>query len=264
MVLEHDSCEPGRLRSLRDVVIGGSPIPRSLLSRAREVFGDVFFPFYGMAETYSCGSVLRREQQFTEGTEAQVRRLTSAGKPMALIDLRVVDEEGRDVPHDNETTGEIRMAGPSVSTEYFRKPEDTATTFDSGWIKTGDVAVVDEEGFVTIVDRTKDIIITGGINVYSRDVEEALHSHPAVATVAVIGIPDERWGEAIHAVVVRAEGSEDVSADALLAFAAERLAGYKKPRSLEFMDELPVSATGKVLKRELRDRHRAPASLTDR
>jgi acyl-CoA synthetase (AMP-forming)/AMP-acid ligase II len=168
MVLDEPDCAAHDLSSLRAVVVGGSPIPRALLAAARERFGDVFFPFYGMAESYSSGMVLRREEQYTEGTDVQMRRLFSAGKPMVGIDVRVVSSDGGDVVHDNETPGEIWMRGANVCAGYFRMPTETAALFDGEWLKTGDVAVVDGDGFVTIVDRSKDIIITGGINVYSR------------------------------------------------------------------------------------------------
>jgi acyl-CoA synthetase (AMP-forming)/AMP-acid ligase II len=253
MVLEQPDCAEHDLTPLRAVVVGGSPVPRALLSAARQRFGDVFFPFYGMAESYSSGMVLRREEQFTEGSEAQLRHLFSAGKPMVAIDVRVVGEDGADVPRDNGTAGEIWMRGPNVCSGYFRMPEETAAVREGEWLKTGDVAVIDDEGFVTIVDRSKDIIITGGINVYSREIEEVLHAHPAVAAAAVVGRPDERWGEAIHGVVVLAPDA-DASEEELLAFAAGRLASFKKPLSVEFVDALPVNANGKVLKRELRER----------
>jgi acyl-CoA synthetase (AMP-forming)/AMP-acid ligase II len=254
MVLDQSDCADDDVSSLRAIVVGGSPLPRALLAQARKRFGDVFFPFYGMAESYSSGLVLRHEEQFTEGTEAQLRHLFSAGRPMVGIEVRVLDASGGDVPHDNETAGEIWIRGANVSAEYFRMPEETAAVHAGEWLTTGDMAVVDGEGFVTIVDRSKDIIITGGINVYSREVEEALHAHPAVAAAAVIGIPHERWGEAIHGVVVLAEGAA-ASEEELLRFAADRLASFKKPLSAEFVDELPVNANGKVVKRRLRDRH---------
>jgi acyl-CoA synthetase (AMP-forming)/AMP-acid ligase II len=254
MVLAHPECEQHDLSSLLGISCGGSPLPREVLARAREVFGDVFFPMFGMAESYSCGLILRREDQHTEGTPEQVRRLTSAGKPQLLMQVRVVDPNGEDVPHDNATPGEIWMTGASISPGYFRQEEETALSREGDWLKTGDVAVVDDGGYVTIVDRLKDIIITGGINVFSRDIEDALYAHPAVAQVAAIGIPHEQWGEAIHAVVVLKPGSS-ADEDELLEFAASRLAGFKKPRSLEIVDELPMSATGKILKKDLRLRY---------
>ena len=250
MVVDHPDAAEHDLSSLLAVNCGGSPVPRELLKRARPVFGDVFHPIYGLAETYSCGTILRPENQYTEGTEAQVRRLSSVGKPKVLMDVRVVDSEGHDVPHDNESGGEVWMRGDTVSSGYFGMPEETAKSREGEWFKTGDVAVVDEEGFISIVDRMKDIIITGGINVYSRDVEEAIYDHPAVSQVAVIGVPHEKWGEAIHAVVVLAPGAS-ADEDELIEFASQRLADYKKPRSLEVREELPLGGTGKILKKEL-------------
>jgi long-chain acyl-CoA synthetase len=200
--------------------------------------------------------VLRREEQHTEGTEAQQRRLRSAGRPQALVQIRVVAEDGRDVAHDGAAIGEIWLRGPSVSDAYFGMPEETALSRQGDWFRSGDLAVVDAEGFVTLVDRRKDLIITGGINVVSREVEEAVAGHPAVAQVAAIGIPDPVWVEAVHVVVVLREGAA-ATAEQLLEHAAARLAGYKRPRSVEFVDALPLSATGKVLKTELRARHRA-------
>jgi acyl-CoA synthetase (AMP-forming)/AMP-acid ligase II len=254
MILDQAECGSTDFGSLRSIVIGGAPLPRALLQEGRRTFGDVFFPFYGMAESYSSGMVLRREEQFSEGTEQQLRHLFSAGKPMVQIQVRVVGEDGGDVPRDNETPGEIWMRGANVCREYFRMPEETAAVHDGEWLKTGDIAVVDDQGFVTIVDRSKDIIITGGINVYSRDIEEALYAHPEVAAAAAIGVPHDRWGEAIHGVVVLAPGAT-VAERELIDFAAARLARFKKPRSVAFVDALPVNATGKVLKRELRARY---------
>ncbi len=258
MILAEPDCERFDLSSLQAVSTGGSPLPRALLERARQVFGDVFFPHYGMAETYSCGLVLRPEDQHTSGTEAQVRRLGSAGKPNMLMSVRVVGDDGADVPHDNQAPGEIWMRGDTVSPGYFHMPEETEISRSDGWFKSGDIAVVDDEGFVTIVDRAKDMIITGGINVFSSEVEAVLAEHPDVASVAVIGIPHERWGEAIHAVVVPVAG-RSVDEEELLGFAAERLTHYKRPRSVELVEALPVSATGKVLKKELRARYAAAA-----
>lgn len=259
MLLNDPSCGTHDYSSLRGVGSGGSPLPAPMLARAREVFGDVIHGMYGMAETWSCGLILRRENQFTEGPPELVARLASAGKPMVYMRVRVVGDDGADVPRDNTTPGEIWMRGDSVSPGYFRMPEETALAREGEWLKSGDVAVVDAEGFVTIVDRKKDVIITGGINVFSREVEEVLYQHPAVAQAAVIGVPHVRWGEAIHALVVLKPGAE-ASSDELIAFASERLAAFKKPRSLDVVDELPVSAMGKILKKELRARYVTPAT----
>ena len=251
MVVSQPGIESYDLSSLLGVMSGGSPFPAPVLKRAREVMGDVFNPTYGMAESYSCGTALRPQNLFTEGTEQQLRQLGSIGKPHALMNVRVVDADGNDVPHDGETSGEILLSGPSMSPGYFRMPEETEKSREGDWFHTGDVAVVDAEGFITIVDRLKDMIITGGINVFSIEVERAIEQHPDVDMVAVIGLPHPQWGEAIHAVVVRRQGST-VTEEELAAFAAERLTSYKKPRSVELVDALPVSATGKVLKKELR------------
>lgn len=262
LLLDHPDCGKHDYSSLRGIGSGGSPLPRRVLERAREVFGDVMNGMYGMAESYSAGLILRRENQFTEGPPEVVARLASAGKPMIYMQVRVVDEDGNDVPRDNTTPGEIWMKGDSIVGGYFRMPDETAQAWQDGWLKSGDVAVVDAEGFITIVDRKKDIIITGGINVFSRDIEEALHQHPAVAQAAAIGIPHPTWGEAIHAVVTLKPGAEATPED-LIEFASERLAGFKKPRSLDIVDELPISATGKILKRDLRARYVPAAPRAD-
>jgi len=259
MVVSRPGIEQFDLSSLRGIMSGGSPFPAPVLKRAREVMGDVFYPIYGMAESYSCGTVLRPQNLFTEGTTQQLRQLASIGKPEVLVTLRVVDSGGNDVPPDGTSAGEIWMSGPTMSPGYFQMPEETARSREGDWFKTGDVAVVDPEGFITIVDRLKDMIITGGINVFSVEVERVLEQHPEVEQVAVIGLPHARWGEAIHAVVRRAAGST-LSEQELLDFAAVRLSSYKKPRSIEFVDELPISATGKVLKKELRRQHPCPTS----
>jgi long-chain acyl-CoA synthetase len=258
MIVADPACDRHDLSSLRAIFSGGSPFPAPLLERARAVLGDVFHPIYGMAESYSCGTILRSENLFTEGTEQQRRQLGSIGKPETLVNLRVVDGDGNDVPPDGLTSGEIWLSGPTISPGYFHMDEETARSRSGEWLRTGDVAVIDSEGFITIVDRLKDIIITGGINVFSVEVERALEAHPAVAQVAVIGVPHPQWGEAIHA-VVRLNPGCTTSQTELVDFAAARLSSYKKPRSIEFVDTLPISATGKVLKKDLRARHRTGA-----
>lgn len=251
MVLDHPAAATADLSSLRGITCGGSPVSAELIGAARKVFGDVFYPTYGMAETYSCGLLLRPESQRPDGTDADRRRMGSAGKPHVLLDVEVVDEAGAPVPRDGMSEGEVLVRGDTVATHYFEMPAESALAFVDGWMHTGDLATVDSEGFVTIVDRLKDVIISGGINVHGREVEEVVLLHPAVAQAAVIGVPHARWGEAVHVVVVPAAGQQ-IDADEVLAFCQARLAAYKRPRSLEVRSELPMSATGKVLKRLLR------------
>ena len=256
MVLDHPAAATADLSTLRGITCGGSPVSKELLLAARPVFGDVFRPTYGMAETYSCGLVLRPENQRPDGDADDIRRLGSAGKPHLLVDVEVVADDGTPVPRDATTAGEVLVRGDVVAHGYFRMADETAESFAGGWMHTGDLATMDEDGFITIVDRKKDIIISGGINVASREVEEVLLRHPEVAQAAVIGVPHPQWGEAVHAVIVARPGV-DPDTDAILAFCATQLASYKKPRTIEVRDELPISGTGKVLKRELRASHGA-------
>ena len=173
------------------------------------------------------------------------------GKPIAHVQYRIADDDGRDVPTGE--TGELLIRGPNVFIGYWQKPEATREALQGGWFRTGDLARVDEDGYYYIVDRKKDMVISGGENVYPAEVEQTLHRHPAIADVAVIGTPDERWGEAVTAVVVRKADAQLAEAE-LIAWTRERLAHFKCPRVVSFVDELPRTATGKVLKRELRQR----------
>ena len=257
LILDHPECGNHDLSSLRTINCGGSPVSRPLLLRAREVFGDVFLPVYSFTEANSAGLILRRENQRVEGgDEGLDRRLASSGKPMAGTDVRVLDDHGVEVPWDGATGGESGLRALRSSRSTSACPTKTASSRDGDWIRTGDVGVVDSEGFVTIVDRTKDMIITGGINVFSRELEEVLHAHPAVSHAVVIGVPDDRWGEAIHVLVVTREGAETNEAE-LIDHVATRLSSFKKPRSVEFVEysDLPISGTGKILKGELRARY---------
>jgi len=257
MVLDHPAAATTDFSSLRSVISGGSPLSRDLLLRARPVLGDVLVPHFGMAETYSSGLILRREHQLTEGPEHIVRRLGSAGTPHVSIEARVVGADGADVPRDQLSEGEIWLRGDSVAAEYFRMPDETAASREGDWFKTGDIAVMDDGGFITVVDRAKDVIITGGINVHGREVEEVLLTHSAIAAAAVIGIPHPTWGEQVHAVVVLRAGCELTEQD-VLAHCADKLAGYKKPKSASIAESLPMTATGKVRKRDLREQFGIP------
>ena len=246
MVLNHPEFGPDRLRSMRDLVYGGAPRPAALIDRLMTMFPDLnLWQGYGMTE---CSSVL------TFLTAADHRRggrvLRSAGRPAMGVELSVRDDDGNVV--ERGVDGEIWARGGNFMREYWRRPEQTEIVFRGGWYRTGDAGHLDDEGYVYLVDRINDMIVTGGENVYSIEVENAICTHPAVSQVAVIGIPDELWGEQVHAIVVLHPGTH-VTGEQLQAHARTTIAGYKVPRSIEFRDEpLPLSGALKPLKRELR------------
>lgn len=246
MVLRHPAFRPERLASLRKLTYGASPMPEAILERLMELYPRLeLSQGYGMTEASAVLTFLNAEDHRRGGDV-----LRSAGRPVPGVVLCVQDEEGNVLPTGE--TGEICARAGNFMREYWNRPEETAEAFRGGWYHTGDAGHIDDEGFVYLVDRVKDMIVTGGENVYSSEVEDAIGSHPEVDQVAVIGIPSEKWGEAVHAIVVRVEGSS-VEVDELIAHAREHIAGYKVPKSIDFRDEpLPLSGAMKVLKRELR------------
>lgn len=234
--------------SLRKVVYGASPTGESLISRAMQAFPQAeFSQGYGMTETSPTITVLRPFHHLPENRGPKTLR--AAGQPALTVQVRIVDEDGNEAPRGQ--VGEITVRGPGVMLGYWNRPEETAEAIRNGWMHTGDAGYMDENGMLYIVDRIKDMIVSGGENVYSAEVENALVSHPKVAMCAVIGVPDERWGERVHAVVVVQPG-QTVEADELIAHCRARIAGYKCPRSVEFRTELPISGAGKLLKNPLR------------
>jgi long-chain acyl-CoA synthetase len=221
--------------ALRSIAYGASPITTPVLKDALRTFRCSLYGVYGLTE--STGGVM----QLDPADHAHERLLRSAGRPFPWVELKIVD-------------GEVWLRAPNVTPGYFNRPEETAAALtDDGWLKTGDGGYLDDDGYLFLTDRIKDMIVSGGENVYPVEVEEALAQHPDVAEVAVIGVPDERWGETVKALVV-ARAGRSPTADELVAFARERLAGYKLPRTVEFVDDLPRTPSGKVLKRELRER----------
>jgi long-chain acyl-CoA synthetase len=246
MVLRHPSFRPERLASLRKLTYGASPMPEAILDRLLELYPDLeLSQGYGMTEASAVLTFLTAEDH-RRGGDA----LRSAGRPVPGVVLSVQDEQGQILPTGE--TGEICARAGNFMREYWNRPEETAEAFRGGWYHTGDAGFIDSDGFVHLVDRVKDMIVTGGENVYSTEVEDAIGSHPEVDQVAVIGIPSDEWGEAVHAIVVRVEGSS-VVAEELIAHARELIAGYKVPKSVDFRDEpLPLSGAMKVLKRDLR------------
>ena len=234
--------------SLRAIVYGASPITDDVLKKAMDLFGCEFIQVYGLTETNGAISQL---DGVDHDPHHRPELLRSCGKPYPWVEVRVVDADGRDVGEGS--VGELWVRGSTNMAGYWNNPDATAATVTpDGWLKTGDAGFFDEDGFLYLHDRVKDMIVTGGENVYPAEVENVLMTHPDVGDVAVIGVPDEKWGEAVKAVIVPASGTEPSEVD-LIAFARERLAGFKLPKSVDFTDALPRNPSGKLLKRELRE-----------
>lgn len=250
MLLNYSELEKWDLSSLKWVVYGGSPMYVEDLKEALRRIGPVFVQLYGQGETPMTGTYLRAQEHVTEGPEA--KRLASCGHVRSGIELKILDAEDNEVPRSE--VGEICVRGATVMKGYWERPDATAEALRNGWLHTGDVGYMDQEGYVYILDRTKDMIISGGSNVYPREVEEVLLQHPAISEVCVIGVPDKLWGEAVKAIIVL-KPEVQLSAEEIIAFAGQHMAGYKKPKSVDFVTEIPKSAYNKVLKRELRDRY---------
>ncbi|MGB3721900.1 MAG: fatty acid--CoA ligase [Pacificimonas sp.] len=231
---------------LGHMMYGASPIPLDLLRQAMDVFKCGFVQVYGMTETTGGITFLPPEDHDPDGNQ----RMRSAGISLPGIELRVRDEEGNILPPGQ--IGELETRSPLNMLGYWNLGDATAETVDpDGWLRTGDAVYMDEDGYVFIQDRVKDMICSGGENVYPAEVESAIYGAPGVAEVAVIGIPDDEWGEAVKAVVVRKPG-EDPGADDIIAFARQRIAGFKVPKSVDFIDALPRNPTGKILRKDLR------------
>lgn len=229
--------------SLRNVLYGASPISPEVLERSIETFKCRFTQVYGLTET--TGAVVALQFEHHQGD-----RLLSAGRSMYGMDVRIVDVNDKEVPPGE--IGEIVVRGPAVMQGYWRRDEDTKAAIRDGWFHSGDAGTMDADGFIYIKDRIKDMIVSGGENVYPAEVEAVLAGHPQVADVAVIGIPDDRWGETVKALIVPKPGTEP-AADEIVEWAKERLAGYKRPRSVDFVESIPRNPSGKILKRQLRE-----------
>ncbi len=246
MMLNHPSFAPERLKSLRRLIYGASPMPSALLDRLLEMFPDMEIgQGYGMTESSSILTYLGAKEHRAGGD-----RMRSVGRALPGVVLSIQDPEGSLLPTGE--TGEVCAKAGNYMTEYWNKPEATEEAFRDGWYHTGDAGYLDDGGYLFLVDRVKDMIVSGGENVYSVEVENAISTHPAVAQVAVIGIPHDIWGEAVHAIVICHEGAE-VSEAEIISHARTSIAGYKTPKTVEFRTEpLPLSGALKVLKRALR------------
>jgi len=255
LMINHPRVHDFDYSSLRILLSGGAPIAPKVVSRAIDVFKCEYIQTYGMTET-SPYLTLSKLKDHLRGLppEKQLEFKSSTGREFINVALRVVDDHGNDVARDNRQVGEIIVKGDTVTPGYWNLPEETAQAIKGGWLYTGDLAVVNEEEYITIVDRKKDMIITGGENVYSTEVENILYTHPRVLEAAVVGVPDPHWGEIVKAYVVLKPG-EKASGEEIIEFCKNSLAHYKAPKIVEFLDTLPKTGSGKVYKKGLRERH---------
>jgi acyl-CoA synthetase (AMP-forming)/AMP-acid ligase II len=238
--------------SLKYFIYGAAPMSVEKLKRAIEVFGPVMAGGYGQTEASASISYLPPAEHFTDGKLASDERLSSVGRPNPLIRVEIMDDRNEVLPKGE--TGEICVRGDLVMKGYYKAPDKTAETIVDGWLHTGDIGHIDEEGYLHITDRKKDMIISGGFNVYPSEVEQVVWAHPAVQDCAVIGVPDEKWGEAVKAVVELSAG-HSVSAEELIGLCKQKLGSVKAPKSVDFVAALPRSPVGKVLKKDLREQY---------
>jgi len=240
------------LSSLKLILYAGSSMPVELLKKALAIFPCGFAQLYGQTESGPFTTVLKPEDHIQDGTEKAVARLASSGKPALNYEVRIVDEHDNDVPIGD--VGELIVRSEAMMIGYWQMPRETEEKLKDGWLHTGDLARFDEDAFVYIVERKGDMIISGGVNVYPREIEEVLYRHPAVSEAAVIGLPDEHWGEVVKAVIVLKPGVQ-ATEDEIRDFCGKNLAGFKKPKSVDFWNELPKSPQGKILKKDIRKRY---------
>lgn len=250
-ILDHNSIKETDVSGLETVVYGAAPITPERLAEALDMFGQVFIQLYGQTEMPDIGTILPKSDHVMRENQVD-----SCGKPAAMVDVRIANPK----EHTNTTAlqrgeeGELLMRSPYVMERYHDRPEATEKTLVDGWLRTGDIARRDDEGYVYLLDRASDMIISGGMNIYTTEVEDTLDRYPSARQVAVIGIPDDDWGEAVHAVIVPEDDVEDeLTTEAIREFADEHLADYKKPKSVEFVEEIPTTPYGKMDKKALRE-----------
>jgi acyl-CoA synthetase (AMP-forming)/AMP-acid ligase II len=251
-LLQVDDLAAFDLKRFRLLPYAAAPMPVELLKRAMNRFSCQFVQMYGQTETGPATTALGPEDHRLEGSAAEVARLASAGRPIVDYEARIVDRDGRDVAVGE--VGELIVRSEAMTSGYWELPEETARTIRDGWLHTGDYCRFDEEGYVFIVDRKNDMIISGGKNIYPREIEEVLYTHEAVLEAAVIGVPDDYWGEAVKALIVLKPDAR-ATEEEIIALCKKNLASYKKPKSVEFRDNLPKSPTGKLLKRVIREEY---------
>jgi acyl-CoA synthetase (AMP-forming)/AMP-acid ligase II len=250
MILRHPNLHAHDLSSIKRIWYGTAPMSPEKLKEAIKIFGNIFRQNYGLTESPQPVTYLGPEDHIIDGTEKEGRRLASAGKPALGAALKIVRDDGTKIKPGE--IGEILIQTKQLMKEYWKNPEATAEAFRGGWFHTGDMGTVDEEGFIYIMDRKHDMIISGGFNIYPREVEDAIMTHSQVAETAVVGVPDDIWGESIKAFVVTKPGAALTEED-IIQSCKKHLAGYKKPKSVEFVPDLPKNAYGKVLRKVLKE-----------
>lgn len=253
MLMQHVTRAQAERFRLRTLLYGGASFPTHRLQEALELFGPVLVQGYGQWESPIAFSYLGK-QDHVDGLKHDQQILSSGGQAAMFADMAILDDEGRELPAGQE--GEIAAAGPQLMIGYLKNPDATSEIRSGRWQRTGDVGYLDERGYVYITDRKKDMIITGGMNVYPRQVEEVLYQHPGVEEACVVGVPSELWGETVHAVVVCRDGS-DLTGEALVDWSKDRLPNDRRPRSVNMVSSLPKNNYGKILRREVRDAARA-------
>lgn len=238
--------------SLKRIYYGTAPMPADKLKKAQEIFGNILRQSYGLSEATQPVLLLFPGDLSLEDEEKRARRLNSAGKPVLGVEVQIVNEHGQKVTPGE--VGEILIRGDNVMKGYWKDPEESGEVLKNGWLYTGDLAKMDEDGYIYIVDRKKELIISGGFNIYPREVEQVIEGHPGVQEVAVIGIPDPTWGEAVKALVVLKPGAQ-ITEGEIIELCKAKISSYKKPQSVEFVSDLPKNFQGKIMKRSLRGKY---------
>lgn len=251
-IIEHPNINEYDLSCLNTVLYGTAPISLGLLKKAMRQFKCKFSQTYGMTETFVPISILKPGDHILNGKPEDEKRMSSAGREVMGVQVKIVDNDGQEL--EREELGEIAVKGDNVMKGYWNQPELTREVLKDGWLHTGDIGKMDKLRYIYIIDRKKDMIISGGLNIYPKEIENILRTHPAVKDAVVIGVPDDKWGEAVKGVIIKKNG-EEVTEKEIIGFCKDRLAKYKAPKSVEFVNEFPKSSAGKVLKRELRDKY---------
>jgi fatty-acyl-CoA synthase len=249
VLLDYPDLKKYDTTSLRNVIYGASAIAPDRLKQALNTFGPIFSQLFGQTEAPMMISVLSREEHVVEDPEREMQILSSAGRPTFHAQIKIVDDDGNEVKRGD--SGEVVVRCANIMTGYFKNPEATAETVKDGWLYTGDIAKQDEEGFLYIVDRKKDMIVSGGFNIFPREIEDVLFEHPAVKGAAAVGVPHKKWGEELKAIVVLHEG-QSTSGEELIQFVKDRKGSLMAPKTVEFWDEIPLTNLGKVDKKAIR------------